>query len=425
MKPRPRIDLICPPFSGHLHPMLAIGRALMRDYKVRVISTPAAQERIRAAGLDGVETLIGSDQALHRIASPGYALGSKPWRLRATFTSALSWFYTIKDELYALYQDNHPDLVIIDFTLFNAGAVVESMGIAWWTSLPSPCVLETQDGPPAYLGGWMPRDGILGKIRDTLGRACVRSFKRVVGFWYRDEIKRMGLAGVYRKDGSEAIYSSDCILILGMQELEFAHHWPAAASVVGPMLYTPPASIPAPVFVPGRKHVLVTMGTLLDWAKDKVAHAVEHMAKALPEIEFHFSDGQSAGENIRRVNNFTRLPFVDYETHIAHYDAVVHHGGSGILYYCLRAGKPAVVCPLDYDQFDNAARLAHAGVAKRIGRVKQMQAAVVQVLEDKAMAERCARFAELFVDDPGQKLRERVAAFFSAHTARESNRRHQ
>jgi len=119
----------------------------------------------------------------------------------------------------------------------------------------------------------------------------------------------MGLAGVYRKDGTEAIYSSQCILVLGMQALEFANCWPAAVSVVGPMLYTPPSSNPAPAFIPGRKHVLVTMGTLLDWAKDKVALMVQGMAEALPEIEFHFSDGQSAGENIQRVNNFTRLPF--------------------------------------------------------------------------------------------------------------------
>jgi len=414
---RPQIDLICPPFSGHLHPMLAIGRALARNYSVRVISTPAAQERIRAAGLVAVETLVGADPALHKLASPGYALGSKPWRLRATFQSALPWFYTIKDELRKLYRDDRPDLVIVDFTLFNAGAVVEGMGIAWWTSLPSPCVLETDDGPPAYLGGWMPRAGVLGKIRDTLGRACVRSFKRAVGWYYRDEIRRMGLTGVYRADGTEAIYSSECILVLGMQELEFASRWPAAASIVGPMLYTPPASIPAPVFIPGRKHVLVTMGTLLDWVKDKVSGMVQRMAAALPEVEFHFSDGQSAGEDIQRTHNFTRLPFVDYETHIARYDAIVHHGGSGILYYCLRAGKPAVVCPMDYDQFDNAARLAHAGVAMRIGRLEQIQAAVVQVLADKAMTERCAQFAQQFTADSWQALQKRVDDFFNGKNA--------
>jgi len=117
------------------------------------------------------------------------------------------------------------------------------------------------------------------------------------------------------------------------------------------------------------------------------------------------------------VNNFTRLPFVDYETHIARYDAIVHHGGSGILYYCLRAGKPAVVCPMDYDQFDNAARLAHAGVARRIKRPDQMQSAVVQVLADKAMIERCAQFARLFPDDPGQALRKQVGDFFNGKNA--------
>ena len=36
---------------------------------------------------------------------------------------------------------------------------------------------------------------------------------------------------------------------------------------------------------------------------------------------------------------------VDYDTQVGRYELVVHHGGTGILYHCLRHAKPAVVYP--------------------------------------------------------------------------------
>lgn len=56
-------------------------------------------------------------------------------------------------------------------------------------------------------------------------------------------------------------------------------------------------------------------------------------------------------------------PYVDYAQHLHRYALVIHHGGAGILYACLAAGLPAIVYPLDYDQFDHAARLQVAGAA--------------------------------------------------------------
>src|SRR5690606_6409794 len=146
------------------------------------------------------------------------------------------------------------------------------------TSLPSPCVLETPDGPPAYLGGWSPRNDFVGTLRDTCGRFCVRTFKQSIGWLYRHAIRRAGLDSIYRADGSEAIYSRKRILVLGLPELEFAKKWPAAATFIGPMLYTPASTVAEPPFVPGRLHVLVTMGTHLDWIKDRVATEVKRVA---------------------------------------------------------------------------------------------------------------------------------------------------
>src|SRR5262249_17805628 len=153
-----------------------------------------------------------------------------------------------------------------------------TFGIPWWTTLPSPCVIETADGPPPYLGGWQPRRGAIGALRDVIGRGVVRAFKCGVHAFYRREMRALGLPQLYRADGSEAVYSDQRIFALGLRELEFPRRWPRALDFVGPVLYTPPYAGPAPRFVAGRAHVLVTFGTHLKWHKDNVLRAVAEAA---------------------------------------------------------------------------------------------------------------------------------------------------
>ena len=42
---------------------------------------------------------------------------------------------------------------------------------------------------------------------------------------------------------------------------------------------------------------------------------------------------------------------------------MIHHGGAGIFYQCIIYGKPALILPHDYDQYDYAVRGVEAGVA--------------------------------------------------------------
>ncbi len=43
-----KIELLAPPYSGHLHPILAIARQLQPQHDVTVLSTPGAQAAISA-----------------------------------------------------------------------------------------------------------------------------------------------------------------------------------------------------------------------------------------------------------------------------------------------------------------------------------------------------------------------------------------
>ncbi len=350
-------------------------------YDVRVLSTPGSVARIQAAGLDAVALMDAADGVLSSIANPPHAVGYNPIRMHRQFRQALRLLSGLGTQIRELYRCDPPDLLIADFTLPTAGLAARQLGVPWWTSLPSPCVIETPDGPPAYLGGLSMSRSVGGRSRDAAGRALVRLFKHGMFRMHRRTLRAAGLSSPYRPDGSEAVYSPETILALGLPALEFPRQWPAAVRFIGPILYTPPTRSAAPDFRDGYRHVLVSLGTHLAWHKDEFASRVREVAREFPRVMFHFSDGGPGDSRAEPAGNFQRLPFVDYERWLSRYDLVIHHGGAGIMHYCIAHAKPALVYPLDYDQFDHAARQVRAGLALRVSRARDLGALLRQALD--------------------------------------------
>ena len=357
-----RIDLLAPPFSGHLNPILAQARALAPHYKVRVITTTGALAAVKAAGIEGVALVGDYDTPLQNVVNPRYAVKANPVRLYRQFREVVTLLAQFAHELEMHWQrQGAPDLAIADFTLPVVGQVCRRFAIPWWTSLPSPCVLETTDGAPAYCGGLMPAKTCWQRVTHFLHRYKVRLFKRMMFWLFRRTIRLTGIRQLYRADGSESAYSPTRILALSEEAFEFPRCWPDAVRFIGPALYTPPGSALPPPFIDGRKHVLVTLGTHLDWHKEEVARALKVLASNLPDWVFHFTEGHAAGEKVISQDNLYRLAWVDYDLYLSRYDAVIHHGGAGIMWHCLLQNIPALVYPVDYDQFDHAARLEYSG----------------------------------------------------------------
>lgn len=357
-----RIDLLAPPFAGHLHPVLALGRALATKYDVRIISTQGALPRIQGAGLQGIALPGDFDAPLLAIANPDYAVKSSPVKLYRQFKHAVSLLTDFANQLDECYQQGPlPDLMIADFTLPVVGKVAGAWNIPWWTSLPSPCVLETHDGPPAYCGGLTPATNRWQRIKQVIARKKVRVFKQTIFWLFRQTITPTGITQLYRPDGTESAYSPQCILALGDKTLEFERSWPTSVQFIGPALYTPPNLGPDPHFISGRRHILVTLGTHLAWHKNEVAEAIGQLARTLPDYQFHFTEGDPTARGLQQTENVIRIPWVNYENCLKKYHLVIHHGGAGIMYYCLKQHIPAIVYPVDFDQFDHAARLEIAG----------------------------------------------------------------
>lgn len=143
--------------------------------------------------------------------------------------------------------------------------------------------------------------------------------------------------------------------------------------------------MPPPRFIDGRRHVLVTLGTHLQWVKQRMDADLSALAPQFPDVVFHFSAGDTALPPQPAQGNYHCLPYVDYAQHLHRYALVVHHGGAGILYACLAAGLPSIVYPLDYDQFDHAARLQAAGAAWWLRDLGGLPALLQQALNGDAV----------------------------------------
>lgn len=94
------------------------------------------------------------------------------------------------------------------------------------------------------------------------------------------------------------------------------------------------------------------------------------------------------------IQHFDYLPFSKLLPMAA---AIVHHGGFQTLAQALAAGIPQLICPMNFDQFDNAYRLAKLGVARSLTRkrftVKKVVEALSDLLNSPTVAEQCQRYA--------------------------------
>jgi MGT family glycosyltransferase len=86
-------------------------------------------------------------------------------------------------------------------------------------------------------------------------------------------------------------------------------------------------------------------------------------------------------------------------------DAVVTHGGNNTITECLWFGRPTVVLPLFWDQYDNAQRMEETGFGVRLDTYghapEELLRALERVLGDRPLRERLARTSARLHRRPG------------------------
>jgi rhamnosyltransferase subunit B len=96
---------------------------------------------------------------------------------------------------------------------------------------------------------------------------------------------------------------------------------------------------------------------------------------------------------------------VPFGTLLPQVAAVVHHGGIGTTAAALRAGKPQLIVPFAYDQFDNGLRAQGLGVAEvllaRRLSARRMQRQLARLLASPEVDRACRAVAQQMADEAG------------------------
>src|SRR4029078_6127812 len=86
-------------------------------------------------------------------------------------------------------------------------------------------------------------------------------------------------------------------------------------------------------------------------------------------------------------------------------DAVITHGGNNTVTECLHFGKPMVLLPLFWDQYDNAQRMEELGLGVRLPTFEfedaQLGEAIERLKGDDAVRGRLKELGRRLPDNPG------------------------
>ena len=364
---RIKIDVVVVPLSGHLYPTMNLLIPLLNNprYEIRLFTGPQKIAVAEAVGFNVVPILENHIEDFERAANNNQQLGilSSYQQL----SSSIDLINVVSDQLFEEWQKNRPDIVIADFITLSGGLVANQLEIPWISTMATQFAIETTDGPPCFFGGLgSPKNGWQVSVQ-FLGRKATRLVKRIVSFLLRDRLKRYHFK-LYNQLGHETIYSPYSILGIGMKEVELKKGFPKHYKWVGPSGASVEAGEDYPLDLStfmDRKKVLVTCGTQLAWAKENLIYQATQLAKAHPDCHFFVTRGVG-GESFQCENlmeNLSVVSYLPYKEYIPQMDYVIHHGGAGIFYQCIIYGKPALILPHDYDQFDYAVRGVEAGVA--------------------------------------------------------------
>lgn len=371
-----RFLIVTLPLTGHINPALGVSQALRRrGHQVAWAGPKTVLRPVTGAAATIYPTGLRlyrsqGDQGLTSVKSlwDGYLLPLARFTLGA---------------VDAAVRDYRPDVVVADQHAL-AGALAARRQQARWATL-APSAMELTRPYQALPGVERWVAGRLEELREWALRDHPPEDRAAAA--------AAGPGGaVPVADGpaggaSGLLASPSLLLACTTTALTGAVPLPAQAELIGPVLGGRPAG---PTFEwewldPGRRHVLVTVGTL---AADIATGFCERAAAALAPLasEVQAIVVAPAGALPDPPANVLVAPQVPMLELMPQLDAVVCHGGMNTVREALAHAVPLVIAPIRHDQPVAAAQVAAAGAGLRVPftrvRPGELRTAVQWVLHD-------------------------------------------
>ena len=418
-----RILFTVTPAAGHLHPTIPIALAMQaRGHDVRYCTGLSKVALLERQGLPATAILRGRADTPEQITHPVGADRDtyNPLKIYREIRHFLDLMEDGVVEMEALIAGWRPNLVVTDFSTPIGVALANRNGLPWVTTCTVPSCIRTRTGVPIFLGGLSRPRHVGHRLRDRGGRGLHELLRGGLTLAFRDRWRRLGIQ-LNLPGGGDGLYSPYAILGLAPHELEYPRtDWPRQLHWVGPVEWStaPPLDAASLRFLDSAAPaVFVTFGSEWFPAKERMLRMICQTLSGL-DVRTVVTGGGAVDLADLALPNVHLLPYAPYPAVLARVDAVIHHGGSGITYATLQAGRPALIIPDGKDQPDNAQKVAEIGAGlrlnPRVATPARLRAAVMRLLHEPHFCAAAQRMAQkLAAYDPIPKsvaIVERVLA---------------
>ena len=359
-----RVLFVVPPLTGHINPTVAVGAELAaRGHDVAWAGHPAALRPLLPAAARLFPVAGDASHARlagmrdHRPPPRGPAAMKFVWQ-NLILPLAHAMLPGVADAVARFA----PGLVVADQQAIAGALAARQAGVTWVTSASTPGELLRPLGHMQEVEGWVWDQ------MTALQQACGISDPADLRFSDRLVLvfTTAALIGDTRHFGAQYVFTGPALARRPGPETPFPWEW----------------------LDPGRRHLLVTLGTLSGPAGPRFFRtAVDALADLGGELQAVLAapPGAPAPPHILFAGQIPQLAL------LPHMSAVVCHGGQNTVSEALAHGLPLVVVPMRHDQPIIARQVAGAGagIGLRIDQLRidllrpaELRDAVRAVLDD-------------------------------------------
>jgi len=399
------IGIICPALSGHLNPLVSLGKKLKeRGHLVSVVSLPDAQAHAEAAGLGFVPT--GADEfPLGSMTKLIKTLSELPREKVLAYTIELftDRARVILGSARQAVAEAGIDSLIVDQSSASGGTVAEAEGIPYVTVSIGGPLNEEPDVPSTYTPwGYDPTDA--GRARNAQAYAMLAAALQPVMDVVNEHRRKWDLPPA---DTYADLFSPAAQIMQIPSFLDFPRRAaPPNFYYTGPFMdlaRNDRLSFPFEI-LNGNPLVYASLGTL-HGGLTTVFEAIAEACYGLDAQLVISLGNRSATELPDLPGSPIVVPFAPQLEMLQRASLLITSAGMNTTLEALSLGVPMVAIPLDGDQPGVGARIAYHGYGEVLDRntltVDALREAVVKVLSETHYREAVQRAQRRIAEENG------------------------